>query len=447
MTLGQRRARRKQPRAGPAQVPARPRLDCPKMNMQMIRMFNRYSSPFASSYRALFAALAVCSWCAAGCDSDDSDTPDDSGDDTGPLVAVSSLVSTSDSESTLYVGMVDAFEGQTVDFKNAREFSGQSDLWVHDGAVFIADAERLTITRYEVRGRELVQKGRLGLSDYDPADFGFWVNTFVSNEKAYFLNAPDEYIVWNPKTMRITGTIPLPDLEAKDGLEPQPSYSDRAAVVRDGKLYQPIYWSDETFFAFAPNSRILVTDLETDEVVDTLEAPCPGIDFASADSEGNLYFSTWIFAPGGAAVLDQPATCVAKIPAAKESVEVAFRVSDVTGGRQGGAMRLLDDDHAVMSVLHADRAKDDDAEEVEDVAYGPYWHFWSYDLKSGKASELDAIDWNAGAAYGASAFDKSYLLVPSGDYMTTDLYELGTTIDDKPVLTTKGWSLRLFQVR
>jgi hypothetical protein len=127
--------------------------------------------------------------------------------------------------------------------------------------------------------------------------------------------------------MEITRTIPLPALTAPaQGLQLMNGYSDRSAVVRDGRLYQPLYWTDETYFEFAPSSPIAVIDLATDTVLGTLDAPCPGLDFATQAENGDLYFSSWIFAAGGAAVIAQPATCVARIPAGGSQPELAFRL-------------------------------------------------------------------------------------------------------------------------
>lgn len=67
-----------------------------------------------------------------------------------------------------------------------------------------------------------------------------------------------------------------PELPAPPGFQVFPGYSDRAARVRDGKLYQPLYTTDDTFFSYAAETRIVVVDVATDDVESVLEAPCPG---------------------------------------------------------------------------------------------------------------------------------------------------------------------------
>ncbi|HEY8946297.1 MAG TPA: hypothetical protein VIM73_18730, partial [Polyangiaceae bacterium] len=319
-----------------------------------------------------------------------------------------------------------------------------ADIWVHEGSLFVAEVESLTITKFSLEDEGLVQTGRLSFADYGLTDLGFWVNSFVGPSKAYLLDRATQIIVWNPAAMEIVGTLPLPEFEERESKLPFPGYSDRAAVIRDGLLYQPIYWADESFFEFAEDSRLVVIDVAQDEVVDVLEAPCPGLDFATRDEEDNLYFSSWIFAPGGAALLDQPQTCVVKIARGEREVEKAFDVAELTQGRQGGVLRYLGRGQALLSVLHDDNAS---STEVAKVAYGPNWRFWSVDLDARSATRSDAIDWNAGAAYAANADGRQLMLVPAGDYAKTTVYEVGRNAEPREVFATPGWSLRVFAMQ
>jgi hypothetical protein len=392
------------------------------------------SAPRTTSMVALTLASAL-----LGCDSDGGDGAE-GGD---PHYVFASIVSSGE-EANTYVSLLESLDGQTVDNDKGREFPGTSDVWVFDGFVFIADQESQTITKFSVNGRKLVEQARIGFSDYGLTDFGFWVNTFVDSHKAYLANAPTEYIIWDPAEMRITGSISIPEIAPLGRFEPYTSYTDRSAVVRDGLFYHPIYFADDTFFEYAPESRIVVVDTASDEVVDILDAPCPGLDYATKLDNGDLYFSTWVFAPAGAAVIDGPATCVVKVPADKpRSVELAFQVKDVTGGREGGAFRYLGDGRALLSVLHDDEAAEKGETDLEGVGYGPYWRFWSFDTNAQSATLLEEFGWNGGAAYSASARGHEYMLVPAGDYTSTEVYDLSTEALPR-VLETQGWALRLF---
>ncbi len=360
------------------------------------------------------------------------------------LFAVTSLVSSGD-ETSSYVSLLSSLDGVTIDYGQAREFPGQADFWAHDGALFVTELDGLTITRFSVDSGTLVETGRLSFQSYGLNDFGFWVNSFISSSKAYLMNGTSEIIIWDPSEMAITGTLALPELGARGALRPVPAYADRAALLRGPYLYQPIYWSDETYFEFAPSSSIAVLDTRTDTLVELLEAPCPGLDFGTQDEQGNLYFSSWVFAPSGAALLAQPATCVARIAAGESSAEALFSIASVTGGREGGELRYLGGGQALLAVFHPERAADTD--DVQGVAFGANWRFWSYDLASNQAAMVEGIDWNAGAAYSGGSSERPLLLVPAGDYSATSLYDISVPAQPRHLLDTRGWSLRVLQLR
>jgi hypothetical protein len=291
----------------------------------------------------------------------------------------------------------------------------------------------------------LVERGVASFAAYGLTNIGFWLNTFISADKAYLVNETAEFIVWNPATMQITGTFPVPALEPPAGLRSFNAYSDRSAVLRDGLLYQPFYYTDESFFSFAPSSRVVVVDVDSSTVIDSIDAPCPGLDYATLDPGGNIYFSGWVYAAGGAAVLAQPPTCVFEVPAAGEP-RVAFAVADLTEGRQGGAMRYVGGGRALLSVLHDERFAADGAPNAQELTFANNWRFWSYELATGQAALLDSIDWNGGAQYSFDIDDTTYMLVAASDYSTTSVYDLGEGLAPRHVFDTDGWATRLFRV-
>jgi hypothetical protein len=342
-----------------------------------------------------------------------------------------------------YVSLLDALEPGSVDLAQAREFSGLADVWVHEGSVYVAESETVTITRFTQEEGALVQQEVVSFADYGLTSLGFWLNTFATPTRAYLSNGPGELVAWDPQRMEIVGTVELPVSE-REGFMMYPAYSDRAAVVRDGLLYQPRYWTDDTFFQFTEDSRVAVVDVATDTVVDDLTVDCPGIDHAALDESGTIWLSSWVFAPGGAAVLGQPSTCVATLPPAG-SPEVAFSVGELTSGREGGALRPLGEGKAVMSVLHEEEAPVTDPPDVAAITYGPHWRLWSVDLAGLQASPLESLDWSSGAQYTVPLDGSTYMLVAAGDYTSTTLYDLGAE-PPSPLLDTPGWSVRLFRL-
>ena len=363
-----------------------------------------------------------------------------------PVYVLNSLVFGNEGDSLGYVILLDSLGPQEVQLDAAREFSGTADVWVFRGYVYVSNGEDLTITKFSVEGGELIEQGRVSFAAYGIASFGFWLNTFVSETQAYFLNGTAEYILWDPTRMEITGTVPLPAAEPQGAFELYPAYSDRAGRLVNGLLYQPFYWPDESFFGFLPNSRIVVTDVATASVVQVLDAPCPGIDYVTADADDNLYFSSWIYAPGGAAVLDQPPTCVFEVPASGQP-RVAFDVPSLTQGRQGGVMRTLPDGSAMLSVLHDERFAPSDTPNASALTFAANWRFWSYDMAAGTAQPIENIDWNAGAQYSFDIDGHTYMLVAEADYSSSTVYDLGEGKSYEPVIRAQGWATRLFRLR
>jgi hypothetical protein len=369
------------------------------------------------------------------------------GSATEPRYALSSMVWDEAGNTTTYINLLASLGVEKVTNAQAREFAGAADLWVFGDAVFVADSVSFTVEKFEVRGGELEQVSKtISFASHGVSDFGFWRNVFVNDEKAYVMNGPNQMILWNPKEMTIGATIDIPGMGKRGALEAYSAYSDRAAVIRDNKLYQPVYYTDlagPSFFTVDGGSSLIVLDLATDTVLSVAEIPCPGIDFASQDDDGNIYFSSWVYAPAGAAVIGQPPTCVAKLEVGSDEPRKLFDVADEASGHQGGMFRYIGNGKAFLSVLHEER---DDSQDPSVVAYGPNWKFWLYDLATGKASEDAALPYNAGAAYDVKADGKPYLLVPAGDYTSTQLFALHADGTADAAFTATGWALRLFDL-
>src|SRR5690606_22552002 len=147
---------------------------------------------------------------------------------------------------------------------------------------------------YRVEGGRLVEDGSVSFASYGLSGAALYNNTRISDTKAYMTNAAmREDVVWNPSTLQITGTIAFPELAARGGIDATVSF-DRGARLRGNRLFHAVYWFDLTSYEMDDDSVIMVFETETDNFVKSLEAPCPALDFATDDGEGNLYFSTWV---------------------------------------------------------------------------------------------------------------------------------------------------------
>ena len=123
-----------------------------------------------------------------------------------------------------------------------------------------------------------------------------YLHVFIAPDKAYFLADSGDYVVWNPTTMEIRGTVTMPRLAPREGIDAAPSL-DRGMIVRGDRLYHTVAWTDYKNYKMVSGSAIFVVDVKTDTFVEMLEAPCPDLNVATADAAGNLYFSNWVYSP------------------------------------------------------------------------------------------------------------------------------------------------------
>jgi hypothetical protein len=350
-----------------------------------------------------------------------------------------------------YIAAIPRLEEQEIDYSQALEVPGRADVWVWDGKVFIAEAETPTVTRYRVdENLMLVKDGEsLSFANTGLTSAQFWNAIWIAPDKAYMNNASaKEYVVWNPRTMTIEGALPRPDIGARDGFEVATSSTNRGAIIRDGKVYHSYYWTDENYETYEPDSRIVVIDVETDELVETIEAPCPGLDVVTQDDDGNLYFSAWTGLPGLTLVLDQPTSCAVKIPAGRDEVDADWTVTwpDVTEGRQAAALRYQGDGFGLLSVFHDEALEYDSKSDPFELIGTENWKTWRFDFEQKTAEPLEGIAANSGAIYLERIAKLSYALVPTTDYKSSIIYEVDAA-KAKPLFETRGWSTRLFQLR
>jgi hypothetical protein len=361
---------------------------------------------------------------------------------------LASVVFGANDEQTSYLNVVDSLEKQELDYGKAIERPGWADLWVHEGRVFVSSREEKTITKYSVSDAgELVEEGVLNFSSY-AVDVAFWSSTFVAKDKAYMIENVDDYVIWNPETMEITGVFDLPELPEHEGLIQRAGTLDRANVIRDGLLYTPMYWSDEDYFRFSPDSRIVVIDIGRDEVLRTVEAPCAGLDIGSIDDKGDIYFSTWTSGVFEPLLGESTGNCVAKIENGAQDATTAFTFKAVAEGREGAAVRSFRDGKLFMSIFHDERVDFDAPDADPAMLLGEKnWRTWVYDTEKKSAEQVAGLDWNSGATYVVPIDDAHYVLVPGSDYASTTVVSVDKNLKTSERFELRGWGTRLFQVR
>jgi hypothetical protein len=361
-------------------------------------------------------------------------------------LALFTLVSNADDTSSGYLRVVKTSEinGDELDLAQAREFPGNADLWISGKHAYVTDGDAPAITKHEISDSyELREVGSVSFENYGVADAAFWNNAVVSETKAYLTGtSASELIVWNPTSMEINGTIEIKGLENRGELMPRAALADRSNIVSNGKLFRPIYWTDEDYAGRTEDSVIVVIDTATDKVIDKIKVDCTGLDYGTVASDGNLYFSTWTGSVGTRLALDTPPTCFAAIDPKSHEVKSVTEFAQVTGGHEGAAMKHVGNGQFLFSVYDETRT-DLEGKTPSEVSALPNFQVWLYDSKTHKADPVEAIDWNSGANYYTSVGGKVYALVPGKDWARTNAY---TISDDKAALAfeVNGWSFRLF---
>ena len=361
---------------------------------------------------------------------------------------LASVVFGTNNEQTSYLNIVDSLDKQELDYSKSIERPGWADLWVHDNKVFVSSREEKTITKYSLNeAGELIEEGVLNFSSY-AVDVAFWSSTFVAKDKAYMIENVDDYIIWNPQTMEITGMFDLPELPEHEGLVQRAGTLDRANVIRDGKLYTPMYWSDEDYFRFSPDSRVVIIDIAKDEVVGTVEVPCAGLDIGSLDDDGNIYFSTWTSGVFEPLLGETEGNCVPKIAKGTDEAERAFTFKEVADGREGAAVRNFRDGKLLLSIFHNERVDFEAPDSDPAMLIGEKnWRTWVYDPATKNAEQIAGLDWNAGATYVVPVGDMHYVLVPGTEYASTTVVAVDKDLQTSERFEVRGWGTRLFQVR
>jgi hypothetical protein len=378
----------------------------------------------------------------SGAEESDSGAPEE-----GPLYLASTWIATDEMTNT-YVAVIDSLEGDELDLSNPLEIGGYGDAWVSDGAVFVADGESPTVTRYTLDDDGQLEAGdTLDFSAYGVTGAAFYDNDVLSPTKAYLANVSGlEYVVWNPTTMEITGTAAWPEIDFGEGLMPFHSYTDRGGAVVDGLYFHGIYAHDEDFFRFGDHSLITVWDIETDELVDMIEVPCPMMDVASVGDDGYLYVSGWSYMPLSFDAGYSEVNCAARIDLETRELDQDWLLdySEALDGEQGSGLRAVSGHEGIFAVFHGSGVEVVDNIDIWELDVGDDdWELYSIDLDT-RDVEPTGVLFSDGSYYESHVDGDYYVYLGAGTQ--TQVYQrTGGAYVKK--LKAAGWMSRLFRLR
>ncbi len=226
------------------------------------------------------------------------------------------------------------------------------------GVLFIAGELAPTITRYELTAEGKLAGGNsvsfLGMGVTKFGEYGGQFQ-YISEEKAYWFDGPTaQIVVWDPKTMKVTGAVPLTGLAADNQV-----LSFTAAPVRDGdKLYSFAAWREG--LKVTPRLAVVIVDTKTDDVKIVEDNRC-GYVRDGVLSDGALYMATEAF--GSAAHhLDatNPKPCLLRLDTSDGSIDETFQVelSTLFEGSTAGSLVVGPSNQAFLRVLDASAIPD-----------------------------------------------------------------------------------------
>lgn len=384
----------------------------------------------------------------AACQSPAPSDPSDLGD--GPLYAVMFEVY-DDTGSNSYLALLDSLDVDAVDPSTAIEYiGGRAFLQTWNGWIFVGEPTSPIVHRYSVGADGSLEDERT----ISFANFGLeagiidpWSLSFVNDDKAYLFDYREgNHIVWDPTTMEILGEIPAPPEFHREGL----SIDGSPAAVRGDRLYRSVFWADYDTATWSTDHLLAVYDTTSDTLVDLItetRCPAPG-NLTHQDDAGNIYFSNWIWPISGTLLRDAPPSCVLRVPPGSDTFDPSWTLSydTVSEGHQGAMFTPLGDDRALVAIFDESATEFDATTDPWDLAGRPVWNIWDIDLATGTGAPVEGIPPNTGAYTPALFDDRTFLLVPTEGWASTDLYEL-TDDGAVPGLDIPGWSFAFVQVR
>lgn len=375
-----------------------------------------------------------------GCsDSDDAGATEG---EAGPAYVFMTQVYTAD-DRTVYFKLIENLDAdvELLTIQDAHEFASVANFAAIGGKLYVSSGESKTITDYEVTPSFGLLRGEtLDFSDYpldDNANFHY--QYIIGEEKVVLPFDITSRLVWDPKEMRITGT--LEDTEVpyqQDGLWVG-SDGNRSATRFDvGPMMQPFYTYDADDL-YGDFSYIASYDDEIRESA-AITAPCQGLERVTRAEDGTTYVSSQWNSPFRHLFGLAPAPCVVRVlPDGTLDEDWTTDLTDRTDGRFVMNFRYLRGNKAIGNVVyHEELGVSFDGEydsAIEDVLWeGGHVRAWLFDLEDGTAKEIEGIDMPLTPVLQSEVVDERiFVFAADSEGERTEIYE----ISDDAVATLK----------
>ncbi|HVW24965.1 MAG TPA: hypothetical protein VHC69_06315 [Polyangiaceae bacterium] len=377
----------------------------------------------------------------------------------GPLYVLHTRVSTGDEQVSYLATTTSIDAGSTFDLKNAIELpSGDVSLLRLEGTPYLytGSCDDPTVTRWEVgKDGSIVQESTLSFQGAGQTDACFDSEFGIySAERAFYVpfqSSSPVIVVWNPTTMQVVTTIPLP-VQQEGDLLPLTNLS-----ARGDRLFATVSWQgafDADSSKFGDHVHVIEIDTATNKIVNESDEPrCNELTLSSKTSDGTLYYSTYSgdanirWALGSSHGVDP---CALRIVPPDSSFDQGFDVDlqSLAGGRPAGGLEMLNDDTAFIRVWHSELVDPlaPDLSNWEDVTGENGFLWWKWSLGSTQAERIpdqSPGNYTLTIAVDGRRFESHW----SDDFSSTTLEELDPEGVIRPALSGKGQIFEIIRVR
>lgn len=205
-----------------------------------------------SKFLATFAVALTSTALLVAC-SDDSSSSASDGDDYKREFATAIA-----SDNTMFIGTMSLDHTDDIG-EDFIEVGTRAGVVYYDGSLFVNDMDVGTTTRYS-----LDENNKIGQKQGEITLSGVWANHiyFVNKEKAYLGGAVDSLIIFNPKTMKVTGSIDLSKYKDEGAFAVSPA----TGVIIDDHLYVALL-QNVSDYATGNTAQVAVIDIKKDKVL------------------------------------------------------------------------------------------------------------------------------------------------------------------------------------
>jgi hypothetical protein len=258
-------------------------------------------------------------------------TPDAETPPADPVYALVTQVFTGDNQTSYLIRHDGALNEGSIDLARGDEFGGRSLVagTPYAGELFVGGSESAELVRYELdaEGELAAFDQALNFAGRGAAAIGEYAGqlVLVSEDKAYYFDARTlSAIIWNPRSMRITGSIDLARL-ARSGNSV--SFST-LAVHADGRVFMPVGYRSLDNMTIPSAAAVVIVDTEADSAELATDDRCGYVRDAALAADGKIYLATEAY---GAAVHRvsanaAPAPCLLRIDPEQDAFDADFHV-------------------------------------------------------------------------------------------------------------------------